>query len=148
MDFVGLINRTFSFKLGSMDVAPTYWEAVAIVFLLFLLVFTLARVRWLYVHWSMGKGSIAMLVWGFILALIVEGFFWIGGNTLFTKVLGWENAPKPIGTVLDIGRGRLVNVLGTQDEKIEIGPEVTIKSYKLLDTNSAREVERAICLPQ
>ena len=104
MGNLSFISKTFNFKLGNLDIAPTYWQAIAIVFLLFLLVFTLARVRYLYIHWSLGKNSIAFLFWGFILALILEGFLIIGGKTVLTEVLGWQDVPKPINTALDLGR--------------------------------------------
>lgn len=109
------INKTFVLKIRNISIEPTYWEAFAIVFLIFLLILTFARVRYLYIHWSLGKQSIAFLFWGFIIALIMEGFFLIGGRTLFTEVLGIKNVPKPLSTVLDEGRSRLVNVLGTSD---------------------------------
>ena len=57
-----------------------------------------------------------MLFWGFLLALIVEGFLILSGRTLLTEVIGWKNAPKPVSTVLDIGRERLVTVLGVTEE--------------------------------
>ena len=40
---------TFSFSVGQYDIAPTYITAGLIVFLLFLLVLTLARLRHMYV---------------------------------------------------------------------------------------------------
>ena len=40
----------------------------------------------------------------------------IGGRTLLTEVIGWENAPKPLSTALDAGREKLVNVLGVTEE--------------------------------
>ena len=103
-------------KLGEFQFSPSYIQAGAIVFLLFLLVLTLARLRYMFVNWSLGKSGVAMLFWGFLLALILEGFLIIGGRTLFTEILGWENAPKPIVNILDAGRNKLVGVLGVTDE--------------------------------
>ena len=71
----------------------------------------------MYVHWSF-KGFVPSILFGFILALILEGFLLIGGRTLFTELLGWENAPKPVAVALDAGRTRLVNVLGVQTSEI------------------------------
>ena len=104
--FVEFINRTFPFKVRNLDIEPTYWQAFAIVFLLFLLVLTIARVRYLYVHWNLGKSSLSFLFWGFVLSLIFEGFLFISGKTLLTEVWGWKNAPKPLSTALDEGRNR------------------------------------------
>jgi len=110
------LTKSFSFKLGNLDISPQYWHAIAIVILLFLLVLTLARLRYLYIHWSMGKSSLAMTFWGFLLALILAGFLLISGRTFFTEILGWENAPKPISTALDAGRAKLIKVLGVTEE--------------------------------
>jgi hypothetical protein len=111
-----LISKTFSLRLGNFDLAPTYWQAAAIVALLFLLVWTLARLRHMYVNWAIGKSAVAFLFWGFLLATVVEGFLILGGKTIFTEILGWDNAPKPIGVVLDAGRAKLIKTLGMSDE--------------------------------
>src|SRR3989344_1958824 len=115
--FLRFLNKSFGvYNIRGIYVEPTYWMAGAIILLIFLLVFTIARIRYLYVHWSMGKQNISMLFWGFLLALIVEGFLILSGRTLLTEVIGWKNAPKPVSTVLDIGRERLVTVLGVTEE--------------------------------
>ena len=112
-----LLNKSFgTYNIKGIDVEPTYWMAIAIVFLIFLLLLTVARVRYLYVHWNLSRTSLAFLFYGFLFALILEGFLVIGGRTLFTEILGWENAPKPISTFLDTGRQKLVNVLGITEE--------------------------------
>ena len=116
MNPLKFLTKTFSFSVGKFDLAPQYWTVVAIIFLLFLLVLTLARLRYMYIHWSIAKPSLAMIFWGFLLAIIIEGFFLISGRTLLTEILGWENAPKPISTVLDAGRAKLVNVLGENEQ--------------------------------
>lgn len=137
-----LINKTFKFKVGSWDIAPTYWQAVAIVVLLFLLVWTLARLRHMYVGWSL-KGLWPSVLFGFILAVILEGFFIIGGKTLFTELLGWKNPPKPISTALDEGKSKLVNVLGEETEDVSV--ESIIIDYSSLSSKQAREVVSQIC---
>src|SRR3989344_8485598 len=117
MDPLKLINKSFGvYNIKGIYFEPSYWMAGTIVLLIFLLIFTIARIRYLYVHWNLGKPSMSMLFWGFFLAFIVEGFLVISGRTLFTEILGWENAPKPISTIIDIGRAKLFGVLGESDE--------------------------------
>jgi hypothetical protein len=95
--------------------APSYIKVGAIIVLLFLLVVSLASFRKHFVKWSL-KGGLIGLFFGFLLALLLEGFLLIGGKTVITEFLGWKNAPKPIKTALDLGRSKLVNVLGITDE--------------------------------
>src|SRR3972149_1500560 len=120
----GFFSKTFNFNLGNLSFSPTYVSAIAIIFLLFLLVLTLAQVRRHFLNWSV-KGGIFGIALGFLLALIFEGFFLIGGKTVVTEVLGWKNAPKPIVNVLDAGRAKLVKVLGVSKE----APEVDVPNY-------------------
>jgi hypothetical protein len=115
MNLPSFLGRTFNVSLGKYTLSPTYFYAVVIVFLLFLLVLTLAQVRRHFLNWSL-KGGIFGIALGFFLALILEGFMVIGGKTVVTEVLGWKNAPKPIITALEAGRNRLVDVLGVTDE--------------------------------
>jgi len=153
MDIVGLVNKNINFKIGNLDISPTYWQAALIFFLIFLLVLTLARVRSLYLNWSLGKSAMAMLFWGFVLTIIFEGFFLIGGRTLFTEILGWKSAPKPISTALDIGRERLINVLGVTEEipssyaSEEIDISKLIDEINKLDADELEEVQSAVCAP-
>ena len=95
-----------------------------------------------------------MIFWGFILAVIVEGFLLIGGRTLFTEILGWKNAPKPISTLLDMGRNKVISVLGITDEiptsnaKGKPGVDDLINQYKTLPEDEALKFRKSICLPQ
>lgn len=147
------LTKTFDLRLGRLDIAPTYWQAAAIVFLLFLLVLTLARLRHLFVNWSLGKNAIAMLFWGFLLALILEGFLLIGGRTLFSEILGWENAPKPISVALDITRAKLVDVLGVSDKiplsvaKENFTAEDLILDFQNLAPEEIGKARSVICAP-
>ena len=100
---------------GNFSFASSYLKVIAIVLLIFLLVVTLAGVRKYFIKGSM-KGGLVGLFFGFLLALLLEGFLIIGGKTAITEILGWRNAPKPIKTALDLGRDKLVNVLGITDE--------------------------------
>jgi hypothetical protein len=108
-------GRSFDLNLGNLTVSPSYLQAGAIVFLLFILVLTLARLRKMYVTWSL-RTFLPSIFIGFLFMLILEGFLIIGGRTLLTEILGWDNAPKPIRNVLDIGRAKLVKVLGVSEE--------------------------------
>jgi len=148
MDILNVLNKTFNLKVGQVNIAPTYWQAAAIIFLLFLLVLTLARMRYLYLHWSFGKSSIAMMFWGFLLALIVEGFLLIGGRTLLTEIIGWRNPPKPISTALDSGRAKLVNVLGEESGQVEpVTYSSVVSNFQLLSSSEKEKARTFICEP-
>lgn len=142
-----------SFTLWGLEIYPTYWQAVTIVILLFLLVFTLARMRYLYVHWHLSKTSLAMLFWGFLLTVILEAFLWLSGRTVLTTVLGWKNPPKPIAATLDTGREKLVKVLGDEVEvdnaKAEEPPsyQSVVFDYKELSDQDKVTVQKFVCEP-
>ena len=135
-----------------MNIEPTYWEAFAIVILLFLLVFTLARLRHMYVHWSF-KTNWSMIFIGFMLALILEGFTIIGGKTLLIEIFGWNNAPKPISTALDMGRNKMIQVLGVNtqipvsDAKSQPTYSTVYEDYQSLSTTEAAKLKEIICSP-
>jgi hypothetical protein len=59
---------------------------------------------------------VAGIFFGFLLALILEGFLLIGGKTVLTGVLGWKNPPAPLSQALDAGRSKLIQVLGAQTQ--------------------------------
>jgi len=151
--FQKLSVPNLDFRLGELQFSPSYIQAGAIVFLLFLLVLTLARLRYMFVNWSIGKSGIAMLFWGFLLALILEGFLIIGGRTLFTEILGWKNAPRPIVDALDAGRNRLVDVLGVTDQipasTAHEGPvlDSVISAFQNLSPDEAEKARSIICQP-
>jgi len=138
---------SFSYKVGSIYFEPSYLQALLIVFLLFLLVFAFARMRYLYIHWSLGKSAIAMIFWGFLLAIILEGFLIIGGRSFLTVIFGWNNAPKPISTALDVGRERLVDVLGVSDgiEERQYSPNEIIEAIKKLSPSETEAVKEYLC---
>lgn len=148
----GFINKSFQMNIGKMDIAPTYWQAGAVIFLIFLLILTLARLRHVYVNWSL-KGAWPMIFFGFMLALILEGFLILSGRTLLTELLGWENAPKPISTALDEGKNRLVDVLGVTDtipnSSASQSPTVEsiISDFGLLGKDDSQRVREQICSP-
>lgn len=107
--------KTFSFQVGNYTVTPAVWQAVAVVFLLFLLVITMASVRRHFLEWTVRGAGMGVLL-GFLLALIIEGLFLLGGRTVLTEAFAWKNAPKPISVALDAGRNRMREVLGDSTE--------------------------------
>jgi hypothetical protein len=94
-----------------MTISPNLIQALIIVVLLFLMIYTLGHLRHTYLDWSI-KGILPGLSFGFILAVILEGLLLVGGKTILTETLGWKNAPKPISNALDAGRNGLSSVLG------------------------------------
>ena len=142
-----------SYEVGGLLFTPSYLQAAAIIALLFLLVLTLARLRRLFVSWSLGRSGMAMVFWGFLLAVILEGFLLIGGRTFFTEILGWKNPPKPIANMLDASRDKLVDVLGITQEIPESTAEepATIESvigeFQSLPPDEAEQLKKIICTP-
>jgi len=129
------------------------WRVIAIVVLIFLLILTLAQVRRHYIHWSF-KGAAFGIFFGFILALILEGFLIVGGRTALTEIVGWKNAPKPFQVAVDNGRDKLIEVLG---ETCEIPKSITTKDPSVddavsllqsLDPTEIKKVKSLICEPQ
>ena len=150
-----IINKSFgTYNIKGLYIEPTYWQAGAIVILIFFLLIALARVRYMYVHWSLGEHAFAMFFWGFLFALILEGFLMIGGRTLLTEVIGWENAPKPLAAFITAGRERLVNVLGTQTEVPPLTAsenqnrvDEIVSQFQLLSPGDAQRARFQICQP-
>lgn len=140
------------FKIGNFEFSPTYLQAAAIVFLTFLLIFTLARLRKLYVRWSF-SGAHAFLFIGFLLALIIEGFFIIGGRTVITEILGWKNPPKPVASVLDFSKEKIADVLGVKKEiptsyaQTELSSEEFYTLYDSLAGEEKEKLKELICTP-
>lgn len=87
------------------------------------------------------------------MALIMEGFLIIGGRTMFTEILGWKNAPKPLSTVLEKSRNKLITVLGVTDEVPEsMASEIStyqsiVEEFILLEDEDKEEVRDFICEP-
>lgn len=151
MGSASFFSKSFDFNLGGLTFSPTYVTAGAIIFLIFLLILTLAQVRRHFLNWSI-KGGIFGIALGFLLAIIFEGFLLIGGRTVVTEVLGWKNAPKPIVNVLDAGRAKLVKVLGVTDEipvssAKNYSSEEVIDAFQGLTPKDVIQVRRLICEP-
>ena len=145
--------KSLNFNLGGVNFSPSVYEAMAIVILLFVLVITLARLRYLFIKWSF-SGWHAFFFFGFLFALIIEGFLLISGRTFFTVILGWKNAPQPILSVLDSGREKLVDVLGVQSQvpesaaKQSTSKESVVSDFQSLSPEEAQKVRLQICEPQ
>ena len=144
MQIVNNIIQSASGFFESISIAPTYIQAGAIVFLLFLLVVSLAQFRQHFVKWSM-KGGLVGLFFGILLTLILEGFLLISGHTALTGVLGWKTAPKPISTALDLGKEKLTNVLGVGTDNPTSNDVITI--MQSLPPSEISKIKAIICTP-
>jgi hypothetical protein len=122
------------------------------VVLIFLLIFTLGHLRHTYVDWSV-KGILPGLTFGFVLAILVEGLFLIGGKTLFTEIIGWKTAPKPISNVLDASREKIVNVLGAETQipnsNAASAPtkDSILVDFKSLSSSDQTTLKQSLCAP-
>ena len=97
--------------IGGITLTPNLWQAIAIVVLIFVLLLIIAYMSRQFMSWSLWGAWVLVLV-GFMLALVLEGFLLIGGRTVVTSLLGWKNAPKPIVGVLSAGHQKLLDTLG------------------------------------
>jgi len=152
MNPVQSLSQSFNFNVGKLSLSTSYIQAGAIVVLLFLLVLSMASFRRHLIGWSL-RGALFGLFFGFLLALIFEGFLIIGGKTAITELVGWKNAPKPIANLLDSGRTKLVQVLGvTQEIPTSIAKEnptveEAIGVFQSLDPQESAKVRKMICEP-
>lgn len=149
---VQFLFNTFTLNLGKFSIPVPYWQAGAVVFLLFLLVLTMANFRKHYVDWSL-KGGVVGIFFGFLLALILEGFLLIGGKTALTEVLGWKNPPAPLAQALDAGRSQLIQVLGVQTQipssyaKDNITVQGVMQVVQSLNPADLSKVKNILCAP-
>ena len=153
MNLPEVFKQTIDLNFGNFSFSPSYVQAAGIVFLLFLLVLTFARVRRLYVKWNLSSAG-SMIFIGFVLALILEGFLILGGRTMLTEILGWKNAPKPIKNALVAGREKMVEVLGVTEEipdsYAEGVPDLydVVTEFQSLNLEDAEEFRSMICVPE
>lgn len=105
----------FNLNLGKFSLPVSYAQAALVIFLIFMTILIMAQFRRHFVNWSL-KGALFGIFFGFLLALILEGFLIIGGKTALISVLGWKNAPAPVSLALDAGRNKLIQVLGIKDQ--------------------------------
>jgi uncharacterized integral membrane protein len=139
---VGNILSNLKGQFGNITFAPNVLQAGVIIVLIFLLILFMARMTRTYLSWYTGY----WYVWvglGFFLAVIVEGFFVVSGSTVFTSILGWKTAPKPIQFVVDTGRSKLINVLGAKDSIPT--SESVISSFNALEENERINVKNTVC---
>lgn len=146
------LAKSFDFNIGKFSLPVTYLEAGATIFLLFILVLLMAKFRRHYVDWSL-KGGVVGIFFGFLFALVLEGFLIIGGRTAVTEVMGWKNAPKPILLVLDSGRSKLIQVLGIQDQipssmaQENATVQSAIQTFQSLNPADMKKAKSLICAP-
>jgi len=149
---VQFLFNTFQLNLGKFSLPVTYWQAGTIIFLLFLLILALSLFRKEYVGWSM-KGVVIGVFFGFFLALILEGFLLISGRTVLTTVLGWQNPPAPIARTLDMGKSKLIQVLGVQTQASSSSTQVNVTAQNALQLvqslapGDIKNVKNILCAP-
>ena len=142
----------FDINIGKFSLPVSFAQAALVIFLIFLLVLVLAQFRRHFVNWSV-KGALFGIFFGFLLALILEGFLIVGGRTVITGVLGWKNAPKPISVALDSGRNKLIDVLGvettipTSSAKENTTIETAVETLQSLNPSDMKKVKSLICQP-
>ena len=147
-----LLTSSFNLNLGNFSLPVTYWEVGSIIFLIFLLVLSMAQFRRHYIDYGF-KGAFVGVFFGFLLALTIEGFLIIGGKTALTEVLGWKNAPQPLQIALDNGRSKLIQVLGIQDQipsslaKESTSVQSVVESYQSLNPADLKKVKTLLCQP-
>lgn len=140
----------FDFSTFNFNLESNTTKVVAIVGLLFILLLVLAKMRRHYVDWSL-KGAVFGVFFGFLLALILEGFLIIGGKTAVTEILGWKNAPKPLLVMIDSGKNELIKVLGIDsqipDSFAQDNPttDAAIEVLQSLDPTEIKKVKSIIC---
>ena len=141
---------SFQFNLGKFSLPIPYWQAIAVVALVFFLIMLLAKFRRHYVDWSL-KGAVFGIFFGFLLALILEGFLIIGGRTAITSVLGWKNPPKAVANVLDLGKDKLIQVLGVSTTipssfaKDSVSVQSAVETLQSLNPEEREKVQSIFC---
>jgi hypothetical protein len=124
------------------------WQVLAIIFLLFLLVVTMASVRRHFLEWSVRGAGFGVLL-GFILAVVVEGFLLVGGRSILIETFGWKNPPKPIQRALDVGKQKFTEVLGiaTSSATLQKNANDIVQMYQSLPPSEHEQAKRIICTP-
>lgn len=138
------LSRGFDLNLGKFSIPLAYWEVAAIVFLIFLLILSMAQFRRHFVDYGIKGGLFGVLI-GFLLALILEGFLIVGGKTALTEFLGWKNAPKPLQIALDAGKNQLIRVLGVSGESSTF--QSSLENIQSLSPADLKKVKSLICQP-
>lgn len=142
----------FDINIGKLSFPVSYAQAALIVFLIFVLILLMAQFRRHFFDWSI-KGAVFGIFFGFLLALVLEGFLLVGGRTALTGVLGWKNAPAPISLALDAGRSKLIQVLGIKDQipssfaKESITVSGAVSFLQSLNPSDVKKVKAIFCQP-
>lgn len=144
MESLQLVFDWIVVLINGFSVAPMYIKAGFAIVLIFFLIISLAQIRHHFVRWSF-KGGLIGLFFGALLTLIVEGFFMINGSTILITLLGWQKAPKPIKTALDLGKERISNVLGIQTQTE--GEESIMSLLQNLDPDEIKKIKAIMCTP-
>jgi hypothetical protein len=140
--FVKILTPRFNLNIGKFSLPIPYFEAALVVLLIFVLILSFAQFRRHTVNWSL-KGILFGTFFGFVLALTIEAFLIINGKTFLIGVLGWKNAPAPISLVLDVGRSKLVQVLGTNTQTTNV--DGTIQLLQSLNPADVKKVKAIFC---
>jgi len=148
------LSNNLHLNFGKISFSPSYLQAGVVILLIFVLTLALAYLRRHFVNWSF-KGALFGLFFGFLLALILEGFLIIGGKTAITQVLGWKDAPKPVTSLVEAGRSELIKVLGEQtqitipDAVAKLNPtfDDAIVFYQSLNPSEVQKLKNFICEP-
>lgn len=146
------LTQRFDLNLGKFTIPIVFWQVGIIVLLLFLLILSLAQFRRHYMEWGL-KGVFLGIFFGFLLALLLEGFLIIGGKTALTEVLGWKNAPAPLQMALDSGKKQLIQVLGigtaipSSFAKDNSSVQSVVGSLQSLNPGDLKKVKTLICQP-
>lgn len=147
---IDFLQKNLDFSFLHISLTESQIKAAVVVFLVFILLLLIAKFRKHYIDWSL-KGGIFGIFFGFLLALVIEGFLIIGGKTALTEILGWKNAPAPIAQALDVGRDKLVQVLGIKDQipfsnaQGIVSSDNIILEYQSLNPHEALKVRSLIC---
>ncbi len=148
--FFEYFSKTIDVDLLGKNIPVPYVQVSLLVFLIFLLILTMAQYRRHTVDYSF-KGAGFGILFGFMLALTLEGFLLVKGSTAITSLLGWKNAPKPISVMLDSGRTKLEQVLGMQDSAQAVVkssiPQEAIKVFQGLTPQDREKIKSLICTP-
>ncbi len=146
------LTQGFDLNLGKYTISLVFWEVAAIVFLIFLLILSMAQFRRHYMEYGL-KGVFLGIFFGFLLALLLEGFLIIGGKTALTEVLGWKNAPVPLQVALDSGKKQLIQVMGVETAipatNAQDLPTIqsVMGSLQTLNPADLKKVKTLICQP-
>lgn len=138
-------------NIPNISWSQSHIKAGLIVALVFLAVVIFGYIRKVFVKSSI-DGVFLGIFFGFLLTLLLEGFLLIAGRTAITEILGWKNAPKPITTALDLGREKLVGVLGVTDEipsSYASNPTTddAINVLQSLNPDEMKKIKAIICTP-